>query len=299
MIYTVTFNPAIDYVMRIDELKNGLTNRSKTEEINFGGKGVNVSIVLSNLEVKNTALGFIAGFTGDALKENLENRGIKADFIKLKKGNTRINVKLKGSVETEINAQGPHIEDDEIELLLEKLDSLKEGDTLVLAGSIPSSLPSDMYEKILARLQNRGIRFVVDASGELLKKVLKFKPFLIKPNNFELEEILNIKINSDEDIVNGARELQKMGAKNILVSLGAKGAILVDENGEIHKRGVYKGKLIDTVGSGDSMVAGFLYGCETDYETALKIGTAAGGATAFSSKLATKEEIFNLIETQG
>lgn len=299
MIYTVTFNPAIDYVMRIGELKDGLTNRSKEEEINFGGKGVNVSIVLSNLGVKNTALGFIAGFTGDALKENLENRGICADFIRLKKGNTRINVKLKGEKETEINAQGPHIEDDEIEMLFEKLNVLKEGDTLVLAGSIPSSLPSDMYEKILERLQNKGIRFVVDASGELLKKVLRFKPFLIKPNNFELEEILGIEIKSDEDIINGAKELQKMGAKNVLVSLGADGAILIDENGGVHKRGVYKGKLVDTVGSGDSMVAGFLYGCETDYETALKIGTAAGGATAFSPSLATKEEILSLIETQG
>lgn len=299
MIYTVTFNPAIDYVMRIGELKDGLTNRSKEEEINFGGKGVNVSIVLSNLGVKNTALGFIAGFTGDALKENLENRGICADFIRLKKGNTRINVKLKGEKETEINAQGPHIEDDEIEALFEKLNVLKEGDTLVLAGSIPSSLPSDMYEKILERLQNKGIRFVVDASGELLKKVLRFKPFLIKPNNFELEEILGVEIKSDEDIINGAKELQKMGAKNVLVSLGADGAILIDENGGVHKRGVYKGKLVDTVGSGDSMVAGFLYGCETDYETALKIGTAAGGATAFSPSLATKEEILSLIETQG
>ena len=296
MIYTVTFNPALDYILKLKDFSLGITNRSFEEIIDFGGKGINVSYVLSQLGIENTALGFVAGFTGRELIRKVNEAGINTDFINLKDGNTRINVKIKGDTETEINAAGPKISPEDLDLLYSKLEKLSEGDTLILAGSIPSTLPDDIYENILSRLQDRNIRFVVDATGKLLLKVLKYKPFLIKPNAAELEEIFGCTLNNDEEIVSAAVKLKEKGAVNVLVSLGSKGAILVDEFGKVHFQEVLGGKPVNTVGSGDSMVAGFLAGCENGYDFALRLGAAAGGATACSQALATKAEILALLD---
>lgn len=298
MIYTVTFNPAIDYVMKIDTLTEGLTNRSESEEIHFGGKGINVSCVLAQLGVPTTALGFIAGFTGDALEKEIKKKGVETDFIRLSEGCTRINVKLKSKEETEINAQGPNISDEAIEQLYKKLNTIKSGDTLVLAGSVPSSLPQDIYEKILKRLNGRDIRFVVDATKDLLLNVLKYKPFLIKPNNHELEEIFDKALKTDEEIAECAKQLQNKGAVNVLVSLGKDGAMLIDENGKIHRQKAFNVTAVNTVGAGDSMVAGFIAGVQKDYSYALLLGSAAGGATACNSGLATKEDISTLLNAE-
>ena len=297
MIYTVTFNPAVDYIVRTKALTAGAVNRSESEEIYFGGKGINVSLVLSELGVKSKALGFVAGFTGEAIEKGITEKGIDADFVHLEKGFSRINVKIKSDEETELNGQGPEITAEAIDLLFTKLDSLKAGDTLVLAGSIPSSLPSDIYERIMARLCDRGIRFVVDATKELLLNVLKYKPFLIKPNRQELSEMFGVEINTEDDIEKYAKELQKLGAKNVLISLGGDGAMLIDEFGKRHKAGVLKEKVINTVGSGDSMVAGFVAGYEKtkSYPYALKLGSVCGNATAFLDGLATKEKINELL----
>ena len=262
MIYTVTFNPAIDYVMRIDRLEWGETNRSRTEEIYFGGKGINVSVVLANLGIETTALGYVVGFTGEALDSAVSAQGVRTDFLRLSGGNTRINVKLKSDKETEINAQGPEITAEDIAKLYEKLTHLQSGDTLVLAGSVPGTLPQNIYEDILSRLDGRGIRFVVDATGALLTNVLKYHPFLIKPNRAELEEICGRKLHTDEEIAAAAEELRVRGAVNVLVSMGGDGALLVDEHGEVHRKQAIAGKVINTVGSGASMVAGFLAGAE-------------------------------------
>ncbi len=291
MIYTVTFNPALDYVIQIQNLNLGETCRSTDEAIFFGGKGINVSLVLRELGVENTALGFVAGFTGKALEENLKEKGIQTDFISLPSGLTRINVKMKGEKETEINAQGPRIPAESLSDLMEKLNGLRSGDTLVLAGSIPSSLPSDIYEKILSELQGKGIRFVVDATGELLKKVLKFHPFLVKPNHRELEELVGSLLFTKEDLIRGAKALQEMGARNVLISRGKDGALLLSEQGDVYQMPALGGKPVNTVGAGDSMVAGFLAGVEKGYEYALALGSAAGGATACSMDLAKKEDI--------
>lgn len=298
MVYTVTFNPAIDYVVHTGEMKLGATNRSEREEMYFGGKGINVSIVLRELGINSKAFGFTAGFTGEAIEKGLADVGIDTDFVRLEKGNSRINVKIKASEETELNGQGPDIDDKAISALFEKLDKLSDGDTLVLAGSIPSSLPADIYERILERLSDRNIRAVVDATKDLLLNVLKYKPFLIKPNNHELGEMFGVTLNSDEEIETYARKLQEMGAVNVLVSMAGDGAILIDEYGKMHRCGVCKGVVKNSVGAGDSMVAGFIAGVlNGDYEYALKLGTAAGGATAFSDGLATKEEITELVKT--
>lgn len=298
MVYTVTFNPAIDYVVHTGEMKLGATNRSEREEMYFGGKGINVSIVLRELGIDSKAFGFTAGFTGEAIEKGLADVGIDTDFVRLEKGNSRINVKIKASEETELNGQGPDIDDKAISALFEKLDKLSDGDTLVLAGSIPSSLPADIYERILERLSGRNIRAVVDATKDLLLNVLKYKPFLIKPNNHELGEMFGVTLNSDEEIETYARKLQEMGAVNVLVSMAGDGAILIDEYGKMHRCGVCKGVVKNSVGAGDSMVAGFIAGVlNGDYEYALKLGTAAGGATAFSDGLATKEEIIELVKT--
>ncbi len=298
MVYTVTFNPAIDYVVRIGEMKLGATNRSEGEELYFGGKGINVSIVLQELGIKSKALGFVAGFTGEAIEKGLADMGIDTDFVRLDKGNSRINVKIKASEETELNGQGPHIDDKAIWALFEKLDKLSDGDTLVLAGSIPSSLPSDIYERILERLSGKKIRVIVDATKDLLLNVLKYKPFLIKPNNHELGEMFGVELNTDEEIELYARKLQEMGAVNVLISMAGDGAMLIDEYGKTHRCGVCKGTVKNSVGAGDSMVAGFTAGIiNGNYEYALKLGTAAGGATAFSDGLATKEEIAELVKT--
>ena len=285
MIYTITFNPAIDYLMQVENITFGKTNRSRAEEIYFGGKGINVSVVLSELGVNTTALGFTAGFTGEALEKEVAKKGINADFIRLKSGNTRINVKLKGAEETEINAAGPNIENDELNLLINKLGDVKSGDTLVLAGSIPSSLPNDIYEQIAAALSGKEVRLVVDATGDLLLKVLKFSPFLIKPNRQELEEIIDREIKTEEELVDAANLLKEKGAKNVLVSLGAEGAILLADDGKVYSQPAFKVNAVNTVGSGDSMIAGFLSGYEKGYEYALKLGAAAGAATASLPKL--------------
>ncbi len=298
MVYTVTFNPAIDYVVHTGEMKLGATNRSEREEMYFGGKGINVSIVLRELGIQSKALGFTAGFTGEAIEKGLADVGIDTDFVRLETGNSRINVKIKASEETELNGQGPDIDDKALSALFEKLDRLSDGDTLVLAGSIPSSLPSDIYERILERLYGRNIRVVVDATKDLLLNVLKYKPFLIKPNNHELGEMFGVTLNSDEEIEKYARKLQEMGAVNVLISMAGDGAMLIDEFGKKHRCGVCKGVVKNSVGAGDSMVAGFTAGIiNGDYEYALKMGTAAGGATAFSDGLATKEEITELVKT--
>lgn len=297
MIYTVTFNPAIDYVVELVSFNIGEINRTTREYMNLGGKGVNVSRVLTNLEVPNVALGFVAGFTGDALRNGLERMGVKTDFISLEKGNTRINVNIKGVEETDINARGPEIPNSAIDELFNKLDNLQSGDTLVLAGSIPTSLPNDMYERIMERLYGKGIRFVVDATRDLLVKSLKYEPFLIKPNNHELGEIFGLELTTDNEIIYYARELKKQGAKNVLISMAGDGAILVDENDVAHKIGTPKGKVKNSVGAGDSMVAGFCAGYleKGDYKYALRMGTAAGSASAFSESLATKQEVIDLL----
>ena len=294
MIYTVTFNPAIDYVVRMsDELLPGMTNRSDSEECYFGGKGINVSTILKNLGLDNTALGFVAGFTGDAIEKSVSERGIKADFIKLKDGISRINVKIKGQAETEINAQGPMIPEEDQKKLFDKINTLKDGDILILAGSIPNSLPSDVYEKIIALVNDRKIEVVVDATKDLLKNVLKYHPFLIKPNNHELGEMFGTVLKTDEEIETHAKKLQELGARNVLISMAGDGAMLITETGEKYRVGVPKGKVKNSVGAGDSMVAGFIAGYlkNNSYEEALKMGTAAGSATAFSDDLATGEAI--------
>lgn len=296
MVYTVTFNPAIDYVVHTAEMRLGEVNRSSSEEMYFGGKGINVSIVLNELGTPSIALGFTAGFTGEAIENGIKAMGIKSDFVRLKTGNSRINVKIKAGEETELNGQGPHIDDEALEALFVKLDKLSDGDTLVLAGSIPSSLPSDIYERIMQRLSDRKIRTVVDATNGLLLNVLKYKPFLIKPNNHELGEMFGVTLSEDEEIERYARKLKDMGAINVLISMAGDGAMLIDENGKCHRCGVCKGKVRNSVGAGDSMVAGFLTGAQNgDYEYALKLGTAAGGATAFSDGLAVKTKIEELL----
>lgn len=298
MIYTVTFNPAIDYVVRMDRLNPGEINRADAEEIQCGGKGINVSTVLKNLGIDNIALGFLAGFTGSAIEAGLARIGVKTDFIALSEGLTRINVKVKAAEETEINGIGPRIDGQALHQLYEKLDRLCEGDVLVLAGSIPASLPSDVYETILSRLQGRGILFAVDATKDLLVKVLKYRPFLIKPNNHELGEIFGRALDSDGEILECAKELQRQGARNVLVSMAAQGAMLLDETGAVHRIGVPSGRVLNSVGAGDSMVAGFLAGYleRRDYGYALRLGSAAGSATAFSVGLATREETLRLLE---
>ncbi|MBE5860234.1 MAG: 1-phosphofructokinase [Butyrivibrio sp.] len=300
MIYTVTFNPAIDYIVRMDKpIDIGMTNRSVSEDCFFGGKGINVSTILKNLGIENTALGFIAGFTGDAIVESVQKKGIIADFIKLKEGISRINVKLKSDEETEINAQGPKISKEAFEELLQKLDKLTAGDVLILAGSIPSTLPSDVYEIILDRLKDKDVTFVVDATKDLLKNVLKYHPFLIKPNNHELGEMFDTVLKTDDEIETHAKKLQEMGARNVLISMAGDGAMLVTETGERFRVGVPKGTVKNSVGAGDSMVAGFVAGYmkTKDYRVALNMGTAAGSATAFSDDLATGELINSIYET--
>lgn len=300
MIYTVTFNPAVDYVMHIDELRAGATNRSAGEEIYFGGKGINVSAVLNELGIKSRALGFTAGFTGTAIEQGLRDMGIDSDFIRLEKGCSRINVKLKSGTETEINGQGPDIDSASVDRLLGKLNELTTGDTVVLAGSVPKTLPADIYERILGMLDGRGVRAVVDASGKLLLNVLKYRPFLIKPNRDELAELFGADISGIDDVERYAEKLKEMGAVNVLVSMAGDGALLVDADGVTHRCGVFRGTVRNSVGAGDSMVAGFLAGCESgDYEYALKLGTAAGGAAAFSDGLPERALIDELMKQSG
>lgn len=301
MIYTVTFNPAIDYVVKTQAIVLGSVNRADSEQIYFGGKGINVSAVLAELGVRSKALGFTAGFTGEAIEQGVEAMGIDADFVRLKSGNSRINVKIRAAEETELNGQGPDIDDEALSELFSKLDSLMDGDTLILAGSIPNSLPDDVYERILGMLSDRDIRTVVDAAGELLLRVLKYKPFLIKPNDHELGELFGINISTYDGVVEYAVKLQSMGARNVLVSMAGSGAILLCENGRLIKCGACSGTVRNSVGAGDSMLAGFVAGsADNDLDYALKLGTACGGATAFSDGLARKElidELFKQLRT--
>lgn len=299
MVYTVTLNPALDYVMKVGSLRYDDINRTTAEEIYYGGKGINVSVVLSRLGVENTALGFLAGFTGAKLEEMLKADGINCDFNYLKSGNTRINVKIKADTELDVNACGPDIAAADVEALLSKLDGIQPGDYLVLAGSIPSTLPDDIYQQMLARLSDRGVNFVVDATGDLLLNVLQYRPFLVKPNHHELGDLFGVVTDTDEAIIEYATKLQSMGARNVLVSRAKDGAMLIDENGNSHKIGVAQGKLVNSVGCGDSMVAGFVAGYidKADYAYALKLGSACGNATAFSEELATKEEIMTVLNT--
>lgn len=299
MIYTVTFNPALDYVIRMESLKLGTVNRSSAEAVYYGGKGINVSAVLKNIGVDSVALGFVAGFTGKEIEEGVKNMGVATDFIKLPEGMSRINVKIKAEQETEINGQGPAISMEKVEKLFEKLDRLEKGDCLVLAGTIPASLPSDIYEQIMDRLKDKEIRIVVDATKDLLLNVLKYHPFLIKPNNHELGEMFGVVLKTDEEIVEYAKKLQERGARNVLISMAGDGAILLTETKEVYKMGVPKGTVVNSVGAGDSMVAGFVasYFKEHDYLKALKFGTATGSATAFSEGLATMDKVEELLKT--
>ncbi|MCR4780414.1 MAG: 1-phosphofructokinase [Ruminiclostridium sp.] len=301
MIYTVTFNPAIDYVMKFPQVRHGGVNRSVSELMFYGGKGINVSVVLSQLGVSNTALGFIAGFTGTELETGVRAMGVNTDFIRLDKGMTRINVKVSAEHEvTELNAGGPDIDEASLARLTEQTDRMKDGDTIVLAGSIPKCLPGNTYEKLIARLSDRNIRVVVDAEKELLTNILKYRPFLIKPNIEELSAIFGKPVSGMDEVRECAVKLREMGAQNVIVSMGSNGAFLLDENGEKHFHTAFSsGKTINAVGAGDSMVAGFLAGYERGFDYALVLGLAAGAATAFSEGIATREAIDELMKQTG
>nr|WP_130789427.1 1-phosphofructokinase [Lachnoclostridium pacaense] len=299
MIYTVTFNPALDYVVTVNHFTLGRVNRTVRENIFYGGKGINVSALLANLGYKSTALGFVAGFTGDEIERGVKELGFQSDFIKVGKGMSRINLKLKSDEESEINGMGPEITAGDVKVLFDKLSGLEQGDVLVLSGSIPACMDTDIYERIMEMLDGRGIRIVVDAEKDLLLNVLKYHPFLIKPNNHELGQMFGVTVTTDEDIAAYAGKLQEMGAVNVLVSMAKDGAILVTEDGGIYRQGVASGTVKNSVGAGDSMVAGFIAGyLETgDYRYALKLGTACGGATAFSDGIGTRQDIMKLMET--
>ena len=301
MIYTVTFNPSLDYIVSVDGFTLGRVNRTTKELVYPGGKGVNVSLVLKNLGMENTALGFIAGFTGTEIERGLKEWGCLTDFIKIPEGMSRINMKLRSREESEINGQGPRISEDALEELYRKLDAMEPGDVLVLAGSIPNSMPDSSYEQILARVQGRHIRSVVDATGDLLVNVLKYHPFLIKPNNHELEEIFHVPMDSKETIVAHAKKRQEMGAENVLISMAGDGAILVAADGGVWQSPAPKGNVVNSVGAGDSMVAGFITGYlkSQSYEEAFHMGICTGSASAFSERLATQEEVDGILGQMG
>ena len=298
MIYTITFNPALDYIVKMDEFNLGHVNRSNNEFVYAGGKGINVSIVLNNLEVKSKALGFIAGFTGEEIERRVREFGCHTEFIKLKEGMSRINVKIKADVESEINGGGPDISSEALEELYKKLDTLTAGDILVLAGSIPKTMPTDVYERIMERLQEKDVKFIVDTTGESLLKVLKYNPFLIKPNHHELGELFGVKLNNKEEVIEYAKKLKDMGAQNVIISMAGDGAILIDSNGGVTTSNVPKGVVKNSVGAGDSMVAGFIAGYLNSgkIEDGFKLGVATGSASAFSEGLATKDYVYELLE---
>ena len=293
MIYTVTLSPSIDYIVRLSSMRSNTTNRTDSEEFYFGGKGINVSQVLAELDLDSTAFGFLAGFTGEAIEKGLRNDRIHTDFIHLNEGFTRINIKVKAGGETEINGQGPDIPDAALEQLMQKLGQIKDGDTLVLAGSIPKTCPDDIYERMLDRVKDKKIMIAVDATRKLLVNSLSMHPFLIKPNRLELSEIFHKEVETEDDVKKYAGKLQEMGARNVIVSLGRKGAFLLDETGATHSCGTLKQPVLNTVGAGDSMVAGFIAGYlkTGDYGYALKLGSACGNATSFLPGLATRAKI--------
>lgn len=293
MIYTVTFNPSLDYIVSVDDFRLGLTNRTSSELLLPGGKGINVSIVLKNLGIQSTALGFTAGFTGEEIVRRLESMGVENGFIRIEEGLSRINLKLKSIDGTEINGQGPDISEEKQRQLMQKLNQLKEGDVLFLSGSIPASMPDDTYQNIMMALEGRGVRIVVDATRDLLLKVLPYHPFLIKPNNHELGEIFEVSLRTREEVVPYGRRLQEKGAQNVLVSMAGEGAVLIAADGSVYDSPAPEGILVNGVGAGDSMAAGFMAGYmeKQDYKHAFYMGLAAGSASAFSENLATKEEI--------
>ena len=296
MIYTLTLNPSLDYIMHVDSFKTDHTNRTTAEKILPGGKGINVSIVLRNLGVPSTALGFTAGFTGRELERLLDEKKISSSFIPLDEGMTRINVKLKAEKETEINGQGPRIPSEKIEELYRYLERLEKGDMLVISGSVPNSMPADTYCRIMKFLENKGVLFVVDASGPLLMNVLPYRPFLIKPNHHELGELFGVCVSTKEEAVIYARKLQEKGARSVLVSMSSLGAVLVSETEEVIIGSAPQGTVVNSVGAGDSMVAGFLAGYlqSNDYREAFTLGICAGSATAFTEDLAEAADILAL-----
>ena len=298
MIYTITFNPALDYIVKMDEFNLGHVNRSGNEFVYAGGKGINVSIVLNNLGVKSKALGFIAGFTGDEIERRVRDFGCDTEFIKLSSGMSRINVKIKADVESEINGGGPDISEEALNNLYSQLDKLAEGDILVLAGSVPKTMPTDVYERIMERLQEKNVKFIVDTTGESLLKVLKYNPFLIKPNHHELGDLFGVKLNNKEDVIEYAKKLKNMGAQNVIISMAGDGAVLIDSNGDVTTSNVPKGIVKNSVGAGDSMVAGFIAGYlnSEKVEEGFKLGVATGSASAFSEGLATKDYVYELLE---
>lgn len=297
MIFTVTFNPSLDYIVRVDEMRLGTINRTNYEQLLPGGKGINVSIVLGNLGHPSRALGFSAGVTGAALEKLLADTGVDADLVHVKAGFTRINAKVKAIEETELNGQGPRIAPEDVDALFSKLDVLGQDDTLVISGSVPNTLPSDMYEQVMERLAGRGVRIVVDAERDLLTRVLPYRPFLVKPNNYELGDIFGVTLKTRDEVVPYARRMQEMGAQNVLVSMAGKGGVLVAADGQVYQSPAAKGTVVNSVGAGDSCVAGFLAGLmETgSYQTAFRMGLAAGSASAFSDHLATRPEVEDLM----
>lgn len=297
MIFTVTFNPSLDYIVRVDEMRLGTINRTNYEQLLPGGKGINVSIVLGNLGHPSRALGFSAGVTGVALEKLLADAGVDADLVHVKEGFTRINAKVKAVEETELNGQGPRIAPEDVDALFSKLDVLGQDDTLVISGSVPNTLPSDMYEQVMERLAGRGVRIVVDAERDLLTRVLPYRPFLVKPNNHELGDIFGVTLKTRDEVVSYARRMQEMGAQNVLVSMAGEGGVLVAADGQVCQSPAAKGTVVNSVGAGDSCVAGFLAGLmETgSYQTAFRMGLAAGSASAFSDHLATRPEVEDLM----
>ena len=297
MIFTVTFNPSLYYIVRVDEMRLGTINRTNYEQLLPGGKGINVSIVLGNLGHPSRALGFSAGVTGVALEKLLADTGVDADLVHVKAGFTRINAKVKAVEETEINGQGPRIAPEDVDALFSKLDVLGQDDTLVISGSVPNTLPSDMYEQVMERLAGRGVRIVVDAERDLLTRVLPYRPFLVKPNNHELGDIFGVTLKTRDEVVPYARRMQEMGAQNVLVSMAGEGGVLVAADGQVYQSPAAKGTVVNSVGAGDSCVAGFLAGLmETgSYQTAFRMGLAAGSASAFSDHLATRPEVEDLM----
>lgn len=293
MIYTVTFNPSLDYIVSVEDFKLGLTNRTSSELLLPGGKGINVSTVLGNLGIESTALGFIAGFTGDEVAQRLTRMGVRNGFIRINEGFTRINLKLKTIDGTEINGQGPVIGEDKVAQLMNQLKTLGKGDVLFLSGSIPASMPDDAYQRIMEMLEGKGVQIIVDATQELLTNVLAYHPFLIKPNNHELGEIFGVELRKREEVVPYGKKLQEMGAQNVLISMAGEGAVLIAADGSVYSAPAPKGTLVNGVGAGDSMVAGFMAGYmeRKDYEYAFYMGVSAGSASAFSEHLATKEEV--------
>ncbi len=297
MIFTVTFNPSLDYIVRVDEMRLGTINRTNYEQLLPGGKGINVSIVLGNLGHPSRALGFSAGVTGAALEKLLADTGVDADLVHVKAGFTRINAKVKAVEETELNGQGPRIAPEDVDALFSKLDVLGQDDTLVISGSVPNTLPSDMYEQVMERLAGRGVRIVVDAERDLLTRVLPYRPFLVKPNNHELGDIFGVTLKTRDEVVPYARRMQEMGAQNVLVSMAGEGGVLVAADGQVYQSPAAKGTVVNSAGAGDSCVAGFLAGLmETgSYQTAFRMGLAAGSASAFSDHLATRPEVEDLM----